>query len=235
MSNQRQIILAIETSGNEGDLAVCTADGKITEAKIGIDGRRHAQTLVSEADRLLNTAGLRPAEIDLVAVSNGPGSFTGLRVGTVFAKTMAWANQAKLVDVDTLQAVACGASPSASVVTSISDAQRSEVFINRYSKPNEHGIRTALDELSILPVSELAEQFTAEKHGVLIGPALRKFADQLHDCPMAATAHWLPAARWVLEIGRQLAIQKRYADVASLEPVYVRRSYAEENADSKIS
>lgn len=230
MSDQHQIILAVETSGNEGDLAIGTADGSVVEAKIGTDGRRHAQTLVSEAGRLLEVAGVHPSEIDVVAVSNGPGSFTGLRVGTVFAKTMAWANKAKLVDVDTLQVIACAAEASESIVTTISDAQRTEVFINRYSKPDEFGIRHALDELTIFPVTELGQQFSIEHHGLLTGPGLSRFSEQLEHCAQAEASRWLPAARWVLAIGRQLALQERFADVAALEPVYVRRSYAEEKA-----
>lgn len=233
MSDQQQIVLAIETSGHEGDLAICTADGTVVQAKIGTDGRRHAQTLVAEAKQLLESAAVRPSDIDVVAVSNGPGSFTGLRVGTVFAKMMAWANQAKLVEVDTLQVIACGASPSLSIVTAISDAQRSEVFINRYSEPDEFGIRRALDDLAILPVAQLAAQFTVQQHGILTGPAVGKFASQLENCKVAADSVWLPSANWVLKIGQQLAIQQQFADVATLEPVYVRRSYAEENVDSK--
>lgn len=233
MSDRNQIILAVETSGHEGDLAVCKADGTVVQAKIGTDGRRHAQTLVAEAGQLLESAGVLPSEIDVVAISNGPGSFTGLRVGTVFAKTMAWANQAKLVDVDTLQVIACAAHNSADNVTAISDAQRSEVFINRYSKPDEFGIRHALDELSIVSVTELAETFSAKHHGVLTGPAVGKFAEHLENCETQPAACWLPSARWVLTIGRQLAIQQRFAEVATLEPVYVRRSYAEENVVTK--
>lgn len=233
MSDQHQIILAVETSGREGDLAVCNADGKVFESRIGTDGRRHAQSLVAEAGALLEAAGLSPSEIDVVAVSNGPGSFTGLRVGTVFAKTMAWANKAKLVDVDTLQVTACAAKASAAIVTAISDAQRSEVFINRYSAPDQFGIRCALDELSILPVADLSQQFTVQSHGILTGSALDKFAEPLQHCAQAEASAWLPRARWVLTIGRQLANQQRFADVAALEPVYVRRSYAEENVAAK--
>ncbi|MEP3482087.1 MAG: tRNA (adenosine(37)-N6)-threonylcarbamoyltransferase complex dimerization subunit type 1 TsaB [Fuerstiella sp.] len=233
MSDQQQIVLAIETSGVEGDLAVCTADGSVFESRIGIDGRRHAQTLVAETGALLETAGIRPSEISVVAVSNGPGSFTGLRVGTVFAKTLAWANNARLVDVDSLQTVACAAKPSQSIVTAISDAQRSEVFVNRYSAPDEFGIRHALDELSIVSVERLNQQFSTGHHGILTGAAVGKFAKQLQNCAVTESSVWLPQARWVQAIGRQRAVQKRFADIATLEPVYVRRSYAEEKVDSQ--
>lgn len=228
MPDSHQIILAVETSGSEGQLAVQTSDGQIVESRFGSDTRRHAQTLVAEAGQLLDSVNLVPSEIDIVAVSNGPGSFTGLRVGTVFAKTMAWANAAGLIDVDTLQAIACAAPANHSVVTAISDAQRSEVFTNRYSKPDETGIRQPLDELAICPVGDVNQQFRADHHGVVTGPGLLKFSERLADCQQTDSSTWLPSASWVLRIAKQKAGLGLFADIASLEPVYVRRSYAEE-------
>lgn len=230
MPDQTSVILAVETSGHEGDLAIQRGDGQIFQRRIGIDGRRHAQTLVSEVRALLSTAALCPSDVDLVAVSNGPGSFTGLRVGVVFAKTFAWANDARLVAVDTLQAVACGASTSADRVTSIIDAQRSELFVNRYSAVDKEGLRWPLDDLSIVGVQELASRFHEEHHGILSGPAMNKFEEPLADCLQSDPGTWIPRAYWVLKIGENLAAKQHFAVVAALEPVYVRRSYAEEKA-----
>lgn len=228
MPNRNQIILAVETSGADGHLALQTADGQVADSRFGSDDRRHAQTLVSEAGKLIDSVGLTPSQIDIVAVSNGPGSFTGLRVGTVFAKTMAWANHAKLIDVDTLQAIACAAPHGHPIVTSISDAQRSEVFINRYSEPDDAGIRQAADQLAIVSVIDLNQQFQTDHHGIVTGSGLMKFSEQLANCEQTDSSTWQPSAVWVLRIARQKAEEARYADIATLEPVYVRRSYAEE-------
>jgi tRNA threonylcarbamoyl adenosine modification protein YeaZ len=99
-------ILAVDTSGFEGSVAISEDRHVLNQRCLNAEGRRHAQMLVLEVGELLKSQRLKPADIDIVAVSIGPGSFTGLRVGVVFAKTFAWANNAKLVAVDTLQAVA---------------------------------------------------------------------------------------------------------------------------------
>ncbi|MFN5976898.1 MAG: tRNA (adenosine(37)-N6)-threonylcarbamoyltransferase complex dimerization subunit type 1 TsaB, partial [Planctomyces sp.] len=83
------MLLAVETSGMTGSLAL-SADGQLlSERVLESEGRRHAQTLVSEVGLLLSGQGLTVGDLSAVAVSIGPGSFTGLRVGLVFAKTLA--------------------------------------------------------------------------------------------------------------------------------------------------
>ncbi len=117
------------------------------------EGRRHAQMLVADVRAALDELHWSPSQIDVVAVSAGPGSFTGLRVGIVFAKTFAWANQTKLVAVDTLQAIAQQAPASIPEVTVISDAQRGELFTNTYSLMQTTGslMRTSGDASTALP------------------------------------------------------------------------------------
>ena len=83
-------ILAIETSGFEGSIALSENSDVLAQRELARAGRRHAQTLVLEVAELLESHSLQPDQIDVVAVSHGPGSFTGLRVGVVFAKTFAW-------------------------------------------------------------------------------------------------------------------------------------------------
>ncbi|HUQ68608.1 MAG TPA: tRNA (adenosine(37)-N6)-threonylcarbamoyltransferase complex dimerization subunit type 1 TsaB, partial [Planctomycetaceae bacterium] len=83
-------ILSLETSGLTGSIAL-DRDGVVEQRELATAGRRHAQTLVAEMRDLLHAHGLRPADVNAVAVSIGPGSFTGLRVGVVCAKTFAYA------------------------------------------------------------------------------------------------------------------------------------------------
>ena len=75
------LILAIETSGMRGSIALCRDDACLGEAMLKEAPRRHAQTLVSQIDEMLRRLDVRAADLNVVAVSIGPGSFTGLRVG----------------------------------------------------------------------------------------------------------------------------------------------------------
>ena len=101
------IILAIETSGEQGGVALYdgAADAVLAERALG-EKRRHGAVLVPKIEEALSSAGLEPADVSRVAVAIGPGSFTGLRVGTSAAKAFAWALGVPLVPVSTLLALA---------------------------------------------------------------------------------------------------------------------------------
>ena len=100
------VILAVDTSGMCGTIALQRDGELLEERELEQSRRRHAQTLISEVQELLQDHELGSSTVEIVAVSHGPGSFTGLRVGIVFAKTFAYATGCSIVAVDTLQAVA---------------------------------------------------------------------------------------------------------------------------------
>ncbi|RKY15584.1 MAG: tRNA (adenosine(37)-N6)-threonylcarbamoyltransferase complex dimerization subunit type 1 TsaB, partial [Planctomycetota bacterium] len=91
-------ILAIETSSRLGGVAVAE-DGKLLDERIFRKGMVHGQSLLPTIEETLQAAGWQIAQIDVVAVDEGPGSFTGLRIGVMAAKTICWATGAKLVGV----------------------------------------------------------------------------------------------------------------------------------------
>lgn len=246
------ILLAVETSGHEGSVALLT-DGddlqrlpelphdcglnedrgsvvranefRISERQLQTSKRRHAQTLVGDADELLRQHQLTPTEISAVAVSIGPGSFTGLRIGLTFAKTFAWVNNAQLTAVETLQAIAMRAPTHLEIVTAIVDAQRGEVFAADYSRDSATGHRERRQDIRIVRPEDLDTRFPLSgpvlvKHGASLAPRYQLLDDLL----------WSPNAATVAVIGRHQILGGQISDGASLEPVYVRRSYAEEKS-----
>src|SRR5208337_2248427 len=101
-------ILALETSELTGSVAVA-ADGKVL-AELQLDPQqRSAQWLAPAIRSLLERVGWQPREIGLIAVTIGPGSFTGLRVGVATAKILAYATGAQVLGIGTLEAIATAA------------------------------------------------------------------------------------------------------------------------------
>lgn len=216
-------LLAVETSGEHGFLALVNGGVLIEERPIRAASRRHAQALVPDAAGLLQQHQLAPSDIDVVAVSIGPGSFTGLRVGVVFAKTFAWINQAKLVAVDTMLALAHRVPESEPVVTVVVDAQREELFAASFGGLGADGLRKPLSRTVVVPVDAFRPA------GIVSGPALQKFGGRIPvDARVAAANLWLPTAAAVAAVAQRMAANAQWADVESLEPTYIRRSYAEE-------
>ena len=223
-------LLAVETSGRSGGIAFLRDGHEPVERNLASDGRRHAQTLIADADALLRRSGLKPKDTDCVCVSEGPGSFTGLRVGIVFAKTFGWINKCPVVSIPTLEA--CAAQVEGTHICVVSDAQRGEVFFGEYLPgPKRPQAISAVEILSIDAARERLKSTTT-----LTGPALTKYAsDFAESCVIADEANWLPRAATIGRLG-QIALETGdIADPWKLEPFYLRRSAAEENKQQQAT
>ena len=91
-----ELLLAIETSGRIGSVALGFGD-RVAQVRTFSTTHHHAVELLLTADALCREHGVSPGSLDELYVSGGPGSFTGLRVGITFARTLAWAGRVKTV------------------------------------------------------------------------------------------------------------------------------------------
>ena len=219
------ITLGIETSGRAASLALLGA-GDPRTVELDPTGRRHARDLVPAAVRLFADAGRTPADCALVAVGVGPGSFTGLRVGVVFAKTLAWSVGCPVVAVETPAACAWGRTDDGPVHV-IVNAGRGEVFASEWHEAD--GVPVRAGEIRIVPFDDwLAERTPADR---VTGPAADAHAEAIafRCTPLPGPRH--PTAAAVVSLGRRLLEHRGADDPVELEPLYVRRSYAEEARD----
>lgn len=218
-------LLALETSGLSGSVALWQ-DGVVTKRSLATEGRRHAQTLIAELKALLDHRGVKLRDIDGIAVSIVPGSFTGLRVGVVAAKTLAYAVGCGVLAVDTLASFTETAPTEWLRVSVISDAQRGDLFLGMYERGAE-GHFVARSPIRIVPGDDFHSALTAE--AIVLGPSSLRWettADGpqfIHDAwslqPSATNVATLAARRW-------LAGDR--SDLWTLAPFYLRPSAAEE-------
>jgi len=121
------LILALESSAKPASVAVC-ADGELLGLYFQNSGLTHSRTLLSMAESLLANLGVAAADIDMVAVSRGPGSFTGVRIGVSAAKGLAWGLGKPICGVSTLEAMARQSPESGAVLCPVMDARRGQVY-----------------------------------------------------------------------------------------------------------
>ncbi len=220
--------VGIETSCRQGSVALLHDEKLVASRSLSQEGRRHARTLVGELQQMLADVDLAPQDCDVIAVSRGPGSFTGLRVGIVCAKTWAFATGCRLVGVDTLQVVAEGMPSDIQQVDVVADAQRGDIYHGRYRREDD-ATWSPLAEVRIVPVEEWLRENTGDTF--VSGPALGKLRDRIRTrVTMAPETTWIPQAINVARIGRRQAETGATTDVWSLEPLYLRKSAAEEKA-----
>jgi tRNA threonylcarbamoyladenosine biosynthesis protein TsaB len=125
------IILAFDTSTKTGSVALLQDETLLVELFINT-GKNHGETVHPAIRQVLETAGIGIADVDLLAVTVGPGSFTGLRIGAGAAKGLAFAGETPIVGVSTLDALAANIAESAPTICPMLDARKGEVYTAFY-------------------------------------------------------------------------------------------------------
>jgi len=120
-------ILAFETSAKAASVAL-SRDGILLGESYQNTGLTHSQTLLSMAQSLIQSCGLKAEDVEAVAAASGPGSFTGVRIGVAAAKGFAWGRELKCVGVSTLAAMASYLNVCDGIVCPVMDARRSQVY-----------------------------------------------------------------------------------------------------------
>jgi len=210
-------ILAVETSGRQGTVALLDDDRLLAEKGLG-EGLRHSRDLVPAADELL---GGRPEAVDLLAVSAGPGSYTGLRVGITFAKAFAVQTGTPVVAVSSLDAIAANVTDSAPLCVAV-DARLGQVYAAVY----DAGRNKVVDDVAALP-QDVAARLGPET--VVVGDGLRRYRETFAEVAKVIDdeSAWRPRAVNVGRLGRIRFLEKGGDDPHALVPRYLRRPQAE--------
>ncbi len=217
-------VLILETSSRTGQVALALGD-ELRGVRHLDEARRNARDLAPATAALLAEQGWRPRDLQAVIVSRGPGSYTGLRVGIMSAKTFAYATGCALLAVDAFAALALQAPPSAPRVDVLADAQQDKVYVQSFVRSAEG--RQPSTELAIRRFADWLS--TREANAWVTGPGLLKWATHLpSDVPKVDTSLWEPQAASLLRIGLARYLEGQRDDPWMLEPLYLRPSSAEE-------
>jgi tRNA threonylcarbamoyladenosine biosynthesis protein TsaB len=222
-------ILAIETSSTCGCVAALENDRVLGETAFD-PAQRTAQSFAPAIDAQLREVGWRPQQVQLVAVTEGPGSFTGLRVGITAAKTLAYAVGAEVIGVNTLKVIAWQTPGEVSRVWAVLDAQRQQLFAAQFAR----------DQLAWLPLTDTRivdhSDWLAGLSGnvAVTGLGLKRVLDRIPpDVLTVDASHWSPRAATVGVVGHLEYREGKRDDLWKLNPRYYRRSAAEEKVDAR--
>jgi tRNA threonylcarbamoyladenosine biosynthesis protein TsaB len=221
--------LLIETSGRAGKLGLARGGAVVRAAELDAT-RRHARDLTAAVDGLLKTESLGPRDLTGVLVSIGPGSYTGLRVGVMAAKALAYATGCRLVPVGTFAAIAEQAPAEADVLWVIADALQEHVYIQRFERKPETGrLVTSHGDVTIGLADEWLNWLPA---GVWVsGPGVTVYAERNipQTCRLVPEADREPSVAGLFAAGQSVPPATR-EELFALEPLYLRGSSAEEKA-----
>lgn len=199
-------------------------------------GQRPARRLAVDVKELLALAGIPPREVGAIAVSAGPGSFTGLRVGYAFAKMFAYASGSRFLAIPTFRVIAEQVRTTSGSGCSewwvVEDAQRDELFVQSWRR-TETGCKATSHVEIVDAEGWLGERSPAEVLvGTCLGEALSEFhrATAISDPSIAR-----PCAATVAKLAAERALAGDYDDAWTALPQYGRLSAAEEKRQRQLA
>ncbi len=227
-------ILAIDSSGLVASVAVAEDDVLLAEFTVNYK-KTHSQTLLPMLENVRDMIELDMETVDAVAVAAGPGSFTGLRIGSATAKGLALALKKPIIPVPTLEGLAYNLYGTQKLVCPIMDARRAQVYTGVYEfieQQNGLSMVTRMEQCA-LDIEDLIRQLNQMNREVIfLGDGVPVFLEKLRQ-EMAVPYLFAPAhmnrqrAAGVAALAKVLYEQGRFENAEDHVPVYLRLSQAE--------
>ncbi len=221
--------LLIETATDSCSAAISEGQN-IIASRIITEPRKQASMLAVIIEECLKEAGMELKDCAAVAVSSGPGSYTGLRVGVSTAKGLCFGSGTPLIGLDTMEIIAQGAinagvCPEGALIVPMIDARRMEVYTARFTADCEKLSET---EAMILDENSFAEEFAKYPAVVFVGDGSAKFRELIasREIPNAIFADTRLCARSMAQPAMRAWDKKRFEDVAYFEPFYLKEFVA---------
>jgi tRNA threonylcarbamoyladenosine biosynthesis protein TsaB len=225
------IVLALETATITGGAAILKDNALIGELRMNVEVT-HSERLLPGVDRLLTQCGIKLEDVDLIAVSIGPGSFTGLRVGLSMAKGLSFAAGKPIVPVPTLEALAWNFPMCRYPVLTLFDARKKELYGAIFEWTGK-GFSRLVPE-SVMNAGSWAEAVLEKVHGKAAltgeGALLYKseFQETLGDKAVFAQGGALsPSPANVALLAEKIVAAGTLPEPQAITPFYIRKSEAE--------
>ena len=223
------LILAIDTSTQATSICVAGANGVVASARLG-QGQRHGEFTASAIAFCLDAAGKTPEDVTGVAVSLGPGAYTGMRVGIATGQAFAHANALPVVGLASLDVVAFAVRHSHRRIYSVIDARRSELFWAPY-RSSPGGVQR-VGEYCVGPLEKLVGDIEAAGEDALVvgdGAVMHAAALERTDAVVGSWSTAQPEAAYLAELAMPRFEREETIRPSELKPIYLRQADARIN------
>lgn len=225
-------ILAFDTSNQPLSVALVQNDETIIEHTVNIR-KNHSVQLMPAIEDLFTKSNWKFSDIDRIAVAEGPGSYTGLRIAVTIAKSLAWTHNIEIVGISSLQVIAANSDSGVEkLIVPLFDARRENIYTGLYTKNPQGEMKQLLPDMHIAAkdwADYLAEHFPDKKFE-LIGVDAPKFSETFQEVlddsiQIAQPTKHLPRASELARLAKNGSPTPHHQFV----PVYLKLAEAEEN------
>lgn len=218
------LILLIETATTVCSVGL-SRDGKLLSVREINEGYSHSENITVFIEHVCRESNVKPEQVDAIAVSRGPGSYTGLRIGASTAKGLCYALNKPLIAVDTLKSLAARyfsdhVSATSEVCIPMIDARRMEVYMAVYD--------SALNELSpadaVVVKTDTFKEFMTTKNLVLVGDGSSKCKPLFENDPRLKFADVSLSVKGMVSLAEEKFSKKEFEDVSLFQPFYLKEA-----------
>jgi tRNA threonylcarbamoyladenosine biosynthesis protein TsaB len=224
------LVLGLESATAEVGCAIGGHEGVLASSH-SARGKRHAENLTPAIEFVCRQARVELSEISCVAVDNGPGLFTGLRVGVASGKAIAQALRVPMITISSLDLLAFPLRYTDRRIAAVIDARRSEVFWAFYRQV-PGGVQR-VSEPTVGSPEELAAELVADPCDTLLcGDGAIRYAEQFSGFPNVEVAggdNAYPSARSLVQLAHARALREEWIRPQEVELLYLRKPDAEIN------
>lgn len=230
-------ILAIDSSGLVASLAIVTEDELIAEYTINYK-MTHSQTLMPMLDEIVQMTNMDLKEIEAIAISKGPGSFTGLKIGAATAKGLGLVLDIPIIAIPTVDGIAYNLYKTKGIICPIMDARRNQAYTGLYKWINDEF--TVLSEQKVAKIEELVKEINELNEEVIfLGDGVEIFKNQLKELvnvPYSYAPSHLSKQRAgaIGALGIEYMKKGETIHADNFAPSYLRKSQAERELADKM-
>lgn len=214
------VILNIETATTNCSVSIAENGNLVVLKEYNSAGYSHAEQLHVFIGNVVDEAGLTFSDLNAIAVSKGPGSYTGLRIGVSAAKGLCFALNVPLISVSTLTSLAHQVNPKENeAIVSVLDARRMEVYSAVFDC-NFNQVKET--EAKIVDESSYQDEINRFQKIHFVGSGSEKIKEIIQNDNLSFVPNAVPSANEMCQLSRQKFIAKDFEDVAYFEPYYLK-------------
>lgn len=229
-------LLAIDASGIAGSVAYIK-DGKLAGEYYICDKLTHSQTIMPMLEDMKALLNINLEEVDAVAVTSGPGSFTGLRIGVTTAKALALALEVPIIGVPTLDTIAHAMVYTDYLICPIMDARRNQVYTALY-KWEANNLKRLTEHMAVDIEAYILELSDREEKIIFLGDGVSVYENIIKE-KLGEKAVFAPSfcnlqhASVLADVATKLYKEGQVEDPALFVPIYLRKSQAEREKEER--
>ena len=216
------IILSIDTSSKNCSVSLSKDGVLISIIEESSESFSHANNLHFFCEKIINKANLNFSDVDAYAFSEGPGSYTGLRIGAAAIKGFAFSFDKPVISISTLKAMAFAHKEKNEFLCPVIDSRKGEVYLAIYNS----SMKVILEPQSYVISQDSIDKLIQKNRISFFGTGIEKLKKQINHKNASFIDGVFPSSKYLIELAQESYLNKNFVDISNFEPSYLKEFIA---------